>query len=299
MRRNRMARCLFTLTPLALGLSVGVAVHAQTLAPAPAAPAPAAPAGSPTPTLEKEFLKNVLQDQKAIWTAPFHLQGKDAKWLAPSAIGTMALITTDRITGDEMAEFHRQLTPSRIISYGGSFYGAGAVIGTFYLVGRTKNNSRARETGVLSAEASLDGFIVSSALKGVTQRARPLAGVERSEFFDGGNSFPSGHSIQAWSVATIIANEYHEHRVVQVAAYGAAAAIGFSRFTGEKHYLSEVLVGSALGYGIGQYVYHAHHRDIAASGDDAEPLQTSKWPAISPRFSHHTRQYGVALTWNF
>jgi len=293
MGRNRRSHCLFSMTLLAFVFSVGFPGHAQTPT------KPSTPTASPTPSLEREFFKNVLRDQKAIWTSPFHLHREDAKWMAPFGIGSMALITTDRITGDEIAESDRQVKASRIISYGGSVYGAGAVVATFYLVGRTKNNARAKETGILSAEASIDGFIVSNALKGVSQRGRPLSGRDRSEFFDGGSSFPSGHSIQAWSVATIIANEYHDHRAVQVAAYAAATAVGLSRFTGHQHYLSDVLVGSALGYGIGQYVYHAHHRETSDSGDENEPPKASRWPAITPQYSHRTRQYGVALRWSF
>src|SRR6185503_13314017 len=244
MGRNRRSHCLFNMTLLAFVFSVGLAGHAQTPT------EPSTPTASPTPSLEKEFFKNVLRDQKAIWTAPLHLHGEDAKWMVPFGIGSMALITTDRITGDEMAEFDRQVKASRIVSYGGSTYGIGAVAATFYLVGRKTNNSRARETGLLSAEASIDGLIVSNALKGITQRARPLTGRERSEFFDGGSSFPSGHSIQAWAVATVIANEYKDHRAVQIAAYGTAAAVSFARFAEHKHYLSDVIAGSAIGWGI-------------------------------------------------
>jgi membrane-associated phospholipid phosphatase len=294
MRRNRRPYCLFSMTLLVVVLSGGFGVHAQT----PPAPSPT-PIASPTPSLEKEFFKNVLRDQKAIWTAPFHLQREDAKWIVPSGIGVMALITTDRITGDEIAEFDRQVKASRIVSYAGSAYGIAAVAGTFYIVGRKTNNSRARETGVLSAQAAVNSLIVSTALKGITQRGRPQSGRDRSEFFDGGSSFPSGHSIEAWSVATIIAHEYHERRLVQVAAYGIAAAVSVSRFTGHKHYLSDVLVGSALGYGIGQYVYHTHHRKTSASSDDDAGLEASRWPAITPRYNRRVHSYGVALTWSF
>jgi PAP2 superfamily protein len=293
MRRNRRLHCLFSMAILGILLSAAFAVNAQTHSPSPD------PTASPTPSLERKFIKNILGDQKAIWTAPLHLHSSDAKWTLPLGIGTMALITTDRITGDEMAEFDRQVKASRIISYGGSVYGAGATIGTFYLLGRTKHNARARETGILSAEASIDGFIVSNALKGATQRGRPLSGIDRSEFFDGGNSFPSGHSIQAWSVATVIANEYHDHRLVQVAAYGAATAVGLARFTGHNHYLSEVLVGSALGYGIGQYVYHTHHRASLDSTDEDETVKTSRWPAITPEWNRGLHKYGAAFTWSF
>lgn len=297
MRRNRRSQCLFSMTLFAAVLSTGFAIRAQT---SPTAPKPSpTPAVRKKPSLEREFFKNILLDQKAIWTAPLHLHRGDAKWMVPSGVGLMALITTDRITGDEIAEFDRLVKPSRRISYAGSPYAGGVIAAAFYLVGRKKNDARARETGILSAEAFVDSYLVVHALKGITQRARPQTGRERSEFFDGGDSFPSGHSIQVWSMATVIANEYHDRRAVQVAAYGIASAVSLARFTGGKHYLSDVLVGSALGYGIGQYVYHAHHRPRSdASGDD-EGLTESRWPAIAPNFNRRTHQYGVAFTWSF
>jgi len=250
------------------------------------------PTPSPSPqSLEKEFVKNILRDQKAIWTAPFHLQRVDAKWMIPAGIGAMALATTDRITGDEIGESERQVKASRIVSYAGSVYGLGAVATTFYLIGRKKGDYRARETGILSAEALINSMIVSGALKEITQRARPLDGRERSEFFDGGNSFPSGHSMQAWSVAVVIANEYHDRKLVKVAAYGVASVVSVARFTQHKHYLSDVLVGSAAGYFIGRYVYEAHHRDPSVT--------QSRWPDIVPKYDRHARQYGVGLRWSF
>jgi hypothetical protein len=208
----------------------------------------------------------------------------------------MALITTDRITGDEIAESDRPVNSSLFVSRAGSAYGLGAVSATFYLIGRKKNDARARETGLLSAEAFVNSLIVGSALKIITQRARPKAGIERSEFFDGGNSFPSGHSTQVWSVATVIANEYHDRPVVKFAAYGLATAVSVSRFTGQKHYLSDVLVGSLLGYGIGQYVFHAHHRK---DPNTISVVNDSRWPTIEPRYNRRAREYGVALTWSF
>ena len=219
--------------------------------------------------------------------------------MVPGAIGFGALITTDRITGDEIAEFDRGVKASRIISYPGSTYAVGAVAATFYFSGRKKDNARARETGILTAEAIVDSLIVSSALKVASQRARPEADRERSEFFDGGTSFPSGHSIQAWSAATVVANEYHDNRKVQLAAYGIASAVSVARFTGGKHYISDVLVGSILGYAIGRYVYRAHHREIIGSSEEEDERRVSKWPAISPQYNRGAGQYGVGLRWSF
>jgi hypothetical protein len=243
-----------------------------------------------------------LRDQKAIWTAPFHLHGRDARYLAPLGLGAAALIATDQRTGDEIAESTRPLNASRIISYAGSSYGVAAVAATFYLAGRAGHNDRARETGILGAEALIDSGIVVTVVKEITQRTRPSGGKSRSDFFDGGSSFPSGHSIEAWSLATIIANEYHDHAAVQIAAYGIASAVSVARFTGRNHYLSDVLVGSALGYGIGRYVYHTHHRKSSDAGGDEEEesfSRSKRTPAIEPLYNRRAHDYGVALAWSF
>ena len=296
MRSNRTSNCLFGLVLSAILFSASFSTQAQTPL---ASPSPT-PLPSATPTLEKQFFKNILHDQKAIWTSPFHLRSRDAVWLAPLAGGAAALIATDQSTGDEIAESQKQLNASRIVSYAGSAYGAGGVALTFYLLGRVKHDDRARETGLLGAEALVDSGIVVTALKEITQRSRPLSGTSRSDFFDGGSSFPSGHSITAWSLATVIANEYHDRPLVQITAYGIASAVSVARFTGQKHYLSDVLVGSTMGYGIGRYVYHTHHRKSSASGDEEESSERSRpRPLIAPVYSRGMREYGVALAWSF
>ena len=286
MRRNSGLRCLFGM--IIIAVTTAVAASAQTPAPTPS-----------ESSLEKDFFKNILQDQKAIWTAPLHIDRADAKWIVPGSIGLMALFTTDRITGDEIGEADRQVGLSKAISYIGSAYGIGAAAGTFYLLGRKKNDARARETGVLIAEAAIDSAIVYGGLKTITQRGRPADGRERSEFFDGGSSFPSGHSTQAWSAATIIASEYHDRRSVQIAAYATATAVSVARFTGHKHYISDVVAGSALGFGIGKYVYHKRHREPVDDSDPNGPVSNLWWPTISPDINRRTHQYGIGLTWSF
>ena len=278
MGRNRLLQCLFGMIFI---LATMVALQAQT------SPA-STPTPTPTPSLEHEFFKNILRDQKSIWTAPLHLERSDMKWVVPGGIGFMALVTTDRMTGDEIFGANRQVRASNAVSY--AVYGLGAAAGTLYFVGRARKDDRARETGLLSAEAMVDSVIVEGALKGITQRARPLDGVERSEFFDGGSSFPSGHSTQAWAVATVIANEYKHRRAVQIAAYGVASAVSVARFTGHKHYISDVVAGSAMGFGIGKFVYNKHHRDSSSQ---------SAWPMITPQVNRQARRYGFGLTWNF
>jgi len=298
MRSNRRSFCHFGIV-FAILLS-SAAARAQTPSPTPS-PTPKA---SSTPSLEKAFFKNILRDQKAIWTSPAHFDRGDAKWVIPVGLAAAGFIVTDRDTGDAMAKHTGQLDASRIISYAGSIYGVGAEAAGFYFIGRATHNERARETGILSAEAIINSGIVVTALKEITQRARPLTGPDRSKFFVGGSSFPSGHSIEAWTVATVVASEYHDHLAVQIAAYGVASAVSVSRYTGLHHYLSDVLVGGAMGYGIGRYVYRAHHRSNSSSSggeeEDEETFSRSKrLPVIEPLYNRRAHDYGVALAWSF
>jgi membrane-associated phospholipid phosphatase len=135
--------------------------------------------------------------------------------------------------------------------------------------------------GLLAGEALIDSAIVVTALKGVSQRKRPLSGGDAGEFWDGGQSFPSGHAITAWTLATVVANEYRDHRAVQITAYGLASLVSIARFTGQNHFLSDALVGSALGYGIGRYVYSRHH-DPALDGQTTRHAHSKLMPLVTP-----------------
>lgn len=259
-----------------------------------------------TPSLEKKFFLNILGDQRAIWTSPFHLRRTDAKWLAPLGLSTIALIATDRRTSGELVEDGDNLNRLRIskdISRLGSFYSTGGVAGVLYLTGRATHNDRLRETGLLAGEALIDSAIVVTALKTASQRQRPPEDHSSGEFFDGGSSFPSGHAIDAWALATVVAQEYGQHRpLVQVGAYGLATAVSLSRYTGRNHFLSDVLVGSAMGYGIGRFVYHKHHDTTldAWNGKQNNNLVRSKlFPRIIPLYYPRTHVYGGMLAWNF
>lgn len=267
-----------------------------------ASPSPV-PLASPTPqpSLEKQFLKNILRDQKAIWTSPFKLRGKDARWLAPLGTATTALIVTDRRTSAFVGRNGSLPGISRNVGLVGSTYAAGGVAAGFYFVGRLTNNRKARETGLLAAEALIDSVIVTHVLKFTTQRPRPNFDAGRGRFFKGGNSFPSGHATSAWSVATVIAYEYQDRPLVRYGAFAAATAVSLSRYSGRKHFLSDALIGGAIGFGIGRFVYRARRvRTAKPNEDDKLPPKTSKlMPTVIPIYDRRTMTYGGTLIWNF
>ncbi|MDT5269631.1 MAG: hypothetical protein QOH49_1817 [Acidobacteriota bacterium] len=274
--------------------AAGASAQSPTPTPTPA------PQASPTPTLESRFFKNILRDQRAIWTSPFHLSRGDAKWAVPLGLSAVALLATDQET-DEFGYNRRRMSVSRDVSLAGSTYGTAGVAAAFYLAGRATGNARARETGLLGGEALIDGAIVFSVLKNVARRQRPGHDEGQGEFFEGGHSFPSGHATSAWALATVIANEYRHRRSVQIAAYGLATAVSLSRYTGRNHFLGDVLVGSAIGYGIGRYVYRTHHDPSLDSpeGQTTRDTQSKRFPLIATRYNRSARTYGLTLAWDF
>lgn len=189
---------------------------------------------------------------------------------------------------------------SRDISRLGEFYTTGGIAGAFYLIGRATNSARACETGLLGIEALLDSGIDVQALKAITQRPRPRVDDASGEFFDRGNSFPSGHAISAWSLATVVSDEYHTRPLVRFAAYGLATAVSVSRYTGRNHYLSDAFVGSALGYAVGHYVYKMHHNPSlnAPPGNTSQNGRSKLFPLIAPHYNRYGRSYGATFTWN-
>jgi membrane-associated phospholipid phosphatase len=251
--------------------------------------------------MERRFFKDLLRDQGVIWTSPLRLRGRDAAWLAPLTVATGALIATDRRTAGSLDNNPTRLRVSRDISYLGALYTTAGASGVLYLAGRGMKDRRLRETGLLGMEALADGLVVYEGLKAATQRPRPLKGGGRGRFFTRGNSFPSGHSVSAWTFATVVAKEYGDRPLVQLTTYGLAAAVGVSRFTARKHFLSDVLVGGAIGYGRGSYVYRDRRARYGAAAQDGQKSGTtpSLLPALSPLYDRRARAFGLSAKWDF
>ncbi|RAJ01595.1 PAP2 superfamily protein [Chitinophaga skermanii] len=74
------------------------------------------------------------------------------------------------------------------------------------------------------------------------------------------NSFPSGHTAQAFAAATFLSEEYKDRfHWMPYAAYGIAASVGALRIANNRHYISDVLVGAGLGILSMKVAYWTHH----------------------------------------
>ncbi len=217
----------------------------------------AEPKGVPSGFCLGHFAKELVSDQRAIWTSPFRLRAlpaEDKHWLVPLGLGTLGLVAADK-----HIMRHFGTTP---MAHSATFsnLGLAAMAGgaaSLYFDGIIAKDDHSRETGFLAGEAAVNSVIVAEAMKTAFRRARPNQ-ANAGSFGAGGASFPAEHALAAWSMATVIAQEY-PGPLTKLLAYGAATGIGLSRVAARQHFPSDVVVGSALGYLVGRYEYRSHH----------------------------------------
>ena len=234
---------------------------AEDSAPAQSSPLAASREPSRGPVDVKSLPKNLFLDQKNLFTAPFHMKGKQSEWVLPAILVGGALLASDKTL-----ERHVPTNPSTV-SRGVTASNAGVAVlaasgGGLFLLGHLHSDDQQRETGLLAGEAAISAFLDTEALKYITGRERPFVGTSPGRFFVSGDSFPSAHASVSWAIASVIAHEY-PGPLTQLLAYGVAGGVSASRWAGHKHFASDVVISSALGWYMGRQVFrsHSHYSD--------------------------------------
>jgi membrane-associated phospholipid phosphatase len=202
-------------------------------------------------------------DQWAIYTSPLHMGRQPHLWryIAPLAVGA-AFIAADKHLSANLPKGHggRSATIANI-----GLDGTAATAGVFYFTGLARHNDHERETGMLAGESLLNSVIPHAALSMLFGRRRPYQGgpgeVGEGDFFarhSASASFPSGHSMYTWAMASTFANEYPSVPS-RLLWYTVATTVTVSRVTGREHFASDVIVGGAIGYMIAKRIYRHRH----------------------------------------
>jgi membrane-associated phospholipid phosphatase len=232
--------------------------------------------------------KFILTDQKRIWTSPFHSKKSDIKYWAIFGGATAALIATDKDVSHNAPRTPWLQTMGNDVSYLGEAYTLLPITAAFYFYGSARGDEHFREAGLLSFETLADVTVVELALKSITDRERPLQGTTDGHFFTSespryDSSFPSGHSIETFALASIFAHEYHDKFWVKFLAYAYAGGVVGARLAANKHFPGDVMAGSAIGWFTGDYVYAKRHN----------PALDEKRSVTQKIFDHV--QFGAAL----
>ena len=204
-------------------------------------------------------VKTIGEDELHIIKSPFSVSA--LKWDALVVGSTGILIANDESVLHQVpASWHN--TSINISDAG--VYGLGAAAGGILVTGLITHNDHAIDTGIRSAEASIDSVILYGALKAVLARQRPYTGEGEGKFFSGNwtsGSFPSGHATIAWTLASVMAHEY-PNSPMRLLMYGVATAVSTTRVTGGVHFPADVFSGSVIGFGVGTYVSHKDRQKL-------------------------------------
>jgi Membrane-associated phospholipid phosphatase len=274
--RARIAAGKLLCAPILLALVLSFGIGAQTSNsgrfPPSGAPDAQSPLGEPQslpdydrPVSWKLVAPNILSDQKAIWLFPTKL-AKDHNWIPALSVAgvTAGLLALDPYEGRYFHTTPRFQGFNRVFTSNATVLGTIAAPVSLYVAGLARRDTKMQHTALLAGEAVADAEILTTVLKDIDRRARPVVFTPHGNYWDswfddqgatlrGNGSFPSGHAIAAFAIATVIAHRYRRHRWAPYAAYGVATVVGFSRLSLSAHFSSDVFVGAVLGYSISRF----------------------------------------------
>lgn len=229
----------------------------------------------PQKLVSAEFIKLVGSDAKYVFTSP-------ARWDRQhwgTAVQLTAGVFATTLLDDDIrlkAQLSRTMQTDRateLVQRFGEEYSF-AVLAGFAVVGTLGPNAKARAVAIDGLTASIIASgLVTPALKYTVGRKRPYASgsVFDVEPFSGNYSFPSGHTTQAFAVATVVASHYDQWWIKGM-SYSLAAGVGWSRIHQNKHYASDVIAGAIIGTVVGRTIVRRHNHLT----DD----EHGKWSAV-------------------
>jgi membrane-associated phospholipid phosphatase len=204
--------------------------------------------------LNTEFLLNFGDDFVDVLASPKNWKGEDFLRLSAVLGAGLLLYSVDQDT-QQWAQDHRSSSSEdsfKTIGQLGNGFVLIGLITALYVSGEVSDNNSLRKTALLSLESWLTSGIIVRGLKSVVGRARPWTGESSHSFHPFSTrsrfaSFPSGHASSAFAVATVIADQ-SKKVYIDILAYSLATMAAFSRIHLDKHWASDILVGSAIGY---------------------------------------------------
>ena len=218
------------------------------------------------------FLTSMLEDQGKLWTSPLRIKTRDLKFWIPVITTTIVTFVYDEEIYKGIKDFQNKhgciSDISPIITQAGDDPFVLGTGGVFFLSGVISGNKKAQQTGLIALQTWFHtGFIVQVG-KLLFGRQRPSydKGEDRWYGFPASlnrfkgepvskfDAFPSGHTIEAFGLATVIAEQYKDIKIIPVISYTIATAAGLSRITEDAHWLSDVIMGAALGHCIGKFM---------------------------------------------
>jgi membrane-associated phospholipid phosphatase len=215
--------------------------------------------------LNGAYFKSYFADVRDVAGAPIRWDRRE--WLSVTALAgiTLVVYTQDDALRD-LFQRNRWHVAEQSSRYFFEPLGRGEVIfpmmGGVTIAGLATGNQRLSRAGLTAVKAMAVTALFTHAIKYAAQRYRPHEyDPPNPRIWEGPfgtythTSFPSGHSSVVFAAAAVFAGEYRDKPWVPVLAYTLASLSALSRIYDDEHWATDVIIGSALGFGIGKLVY--------------------------------------------
>jgi len=216
-----------------------------------------------------ESVKAVIEDTKALAVAPLTMDRYDALKLG-SAMAVIGGMFAADLSIRELVNRNSSATGKKVAD-GFSTFGStetlaglnAGVIAIGLIRESYGGDSKWKEAGLVSLEA--EGFAVAATaiLKVITGRARPEENRGATffrPFTSVDSSFASSSAAASFAVATVFAERFDSPAVGWV-GYALAIAVAGSKVYTNKHFASDVIAGSFIGWGLGHFINQRHSGD--------------------------------------
>ena len=251
-------------------------------------------------------------DMKQAFTTPFHLQRKDLGNIGKFVLAEVALSFADKpIQRNALDLRNNNKTVRGISNYVTQFGGLYEVYTLLALgsYGFIFKSQKLKTSTLLATQSYLTAGAVSMVFKKLSGRQRPnfydgtgagasgqfrgpFSKLENAAGYKTNSSFPSGHTTGAFAAATVFALEYKKTPWIPVLSYSVATLIGLSRITENKHWLTDIVAGAALGFLTGQQVVNNYHRYARIRNGETNKLtkETKKKNTLSFNLNYSSGQ---------
>ena len=219
--------------------------------------------------LDKQYVLDYWTDFKHVVSRPFHWKGSDWRNFSIFAGVTAATLAADweirRLSVSNQHSLPGEV--AKVIEPFGNFYGV-YLFPVMYVAGLASKEKRLQSVALGGVKSLAISTAIYAGSKLLIRRNRPDKATSSFDFAPpfarkSFTSSPSGHSNTIFTVATALAMEYREIKWIPIVAYTLASLTAVSRIYQNRHWASDVVVGSAIGHFVTKAVWKNNNKKTA------------------------------------
>ena len=233
-------------------------------------------------------LSPFVSDVYEYYRQPFSWESSD--WLVLGAVASAVVVTNQY--DEELKAYtlqHRSTARKRVTDFGylwTEFDVSRPLMIGLWLGGRILDKNSWEQTAYDMVETGFLAVSASEAIKALTQRCRPNNAESNHRWNEKncGKAFPSGHTTVGFAMSAALVQNFSQAGAwLSIPAYTFAMAGAFGRIYDNKHWLSDVIAGAALGHFSAQFIINRR--------------RTQRNKVLHPSLWLDANQIGVRYIW--